>query len=81
MSSNEYYYRRMCATLEERVDKLEAENLKLIKRNALLEELKPAAKFYLRMTKHIKENENIRAAWKEFYTMYALMIPDINELK
>ena len=78
------YYQREREALEDRLASFrdqskEVEKLKYRIRE--LEHFEKAGKFYLRMQNHIKNNDNIQAAWTEFYTMYALCVPDISDLK
>ena len=85
LSRNDTYYQRAHDAMEIRVEALTNANRQLVNTIERLErdikQYKRAGEFYLRMQNHIKNNENVRAAWVEFYTMYALIVPDINELK
>lgn len=75
------YYTRERHSMQLIIDDYRREINRLASRVSELETYEQGGKFYLRMQNHIKNSENIQAAWNEFYTMYAMCVPDINDLK
>jgi len=75
------YLTRERKALEDRIDELTTICRNQTARIEQLERYEQGGKYWLRMQNHIMNNENIRDAWMEFYFIYAMYIPNIEELK
>lgn len=46
-----------------------------------LKRFERGGQFWLRMQNHIRDHSQLQDSWKEFFTMYAICVPNLDELR